>query len=157
MMPRKKPTPKKTPDPWESPPHALNDEALAWWEPVVALLRERGRLPEVMPLSVWLFCQLLDQFFRVTRIINTEGQILDIRDDKGVLKKSIPDPAFTVQSKLFDQLRRLVAELGLETRPGAKTNTQDNPQEDGTAAGDDRQAVLRRALQGFSLDNAGRG
>jgi len=60
--------------------------------------------------------QFLAQFYRVTGFINEEGQIITIRDDKGVVKKTEIAPEAVQQIKLDAQLQRYEKEFGLQSQ-----------------------------------------
>ena len=106
-------------DRWALPQDLAHDDAAAaWWLPVVTELRDRGRLHLLVPFQVAQFCQLLSQWWRATESLRRAGgQVLEIRDDKGQLKRQEIAPEVRLQLQLLGQLRALAKDFGLNEPP----------------------------------------
>lgn len=126
-------------DRWTCPPE-LPPDAAAWWPEIVAELRARGREADALPLHARILAQLLSQYEKATQFINREGMVLEIRNDKGELKRQEPAPEFRIQQQLVDKIVRLAKVLGLEERRD----------ESGEQRADDPRNRLRELLAGIA-------
>lgn len=98
----------------EAPPSSLPDDARHWWAEIVDELRARGRLSDALPIYARLLAQQLVQYQRVTDWLNREGLVLEIRSDKGELKRQEPAPEFRIQQQVLDKILRLAKLLHLD-------------------------------------------
>ena len=65
------------------------------------------------PQHVLLLAQALAQYDRCTQFLNTHGQVMEIRNDKGELKSTVIAPEANLQLKLLDKIRQLLKDVGL--------------------------------------------
>lgn len=97
---------------WD-PPSWLGEGALAEWPGVVAELRRRRVISRATPAAVAAYCQTLVQYQRCTAAVEEHGQVLVIRNDKGVVTKEEVAPEAVLQLRLLDKLRAFWKSLGL--------------------------------------------
>jgi len=134
------------------PPGYLNDDGRELWPLVLADLQLRGRLDAPNTRRAGRYCQLLSQWLRVTRFLNHEGQVTEVRDSKGEVKGTSLAPEFTAQDRLETQISRLEKEFGL-TGPNEKAR-KNSP---GPAAEEsDPLATLRNRLAQLATGQPGR-
>lgn len=100
-------------DRWQTP-ETLPPDAREWFDEIVAELRRQQRLDEVYPLRVQILAQLVAQYQRLTKLLNTDGQILEIRNDKGEVKSVNLSPEFRGQMQLVDKITKAIKELKLD-------------------------------------------
>jgi len=101
------------------PPDWLTKDARPFWDAIVETLEVskefRGESAAAQAAQLFL------QFVRVTDSLNKNGQISEIRDDKGVLRKQEPAPEFRAQMQLVPLIRKLLTELDTATDGETKT------------------------------------
>jgi len=74
----------------------------------------RAKQLEPNPAQLVLLAQAQAQYDRVTKFLNENGQVLEIRNDKGELKANIIAPEVQLQLKLIDKIRSLLKDVGLD-------------------------------------------
>lgn len=94
-------------------PKWLPAEAAEFWNEIVAELPPgagfRHRTAAAMA------AQLMLQYRKATESINEHGQVSEIRDDKGVLRKQEPAPEVRIQMQLVDRIPKLLTQLNAAT------------------------------------------
>jgi P27 family predicted phage terminase small subunit len=98
----------------ETAPETLHHEARPWWTEICDELRQRGRLADALPIYARLLAQQLHQYEKATDFLNGEGMVLEVRNDKGELKRQEPAPEFRIQQASIAQILKLAKLLGLD-------------------------------------------
>lgn len=98
-------------------PVDLPDEVRAWWEVILAQLRETGRLEAAQPIHVRLLAQSLYQYDWITQEINTRATQIDELYSESSVKRQVA-PEIRAQATYLDQIRTLLKDLGLHEVQG---------------------------------------
>lgn len=100
-------------------PGYLDDDGRTLWPLVLADLQSRGRLDAPNTRRAGRYCQLLSQWLRVTRFLNHNGQVVEIRDSKGEVKGQALAPEFNAQDALETKLTKFEKDFGFLDPPKA--------------------------------------
>jgi len=105
---------------WQTPPNWLPEDARPWWPVIVDELRARGQLRRVTPRRAAYLVQAIAQYHRVTSFLNEHGQVSELRNDKGEVRKQEPAPEFKIQHQLLQTIAKLEKAYGIDEEPTAK-------------------------------------
>ncbi|MBM7598480.1 P27 family predicted phage terminase small subunit [Virgibacillus halotolerans] len=102
-----------------TPPTWLSAEAKKIYRQLIKEFEHNDVLKNVDIHSVAMFADAYRDYIEMTEIINRDGMMMEHTNKSGA-SNTIPHPLYTKKKALFDQMQKVMAEIGLTPSARAK-------------------------------------
>lgn len=102
------------------PPDWLNDEAQQEFRRIIKEMKDLDVITNVDVDALAVYCDAYTAYVECTRIIETDGIMITVRDDDGNITAQYPHPLLSKKRQLAEQMKAQATELGLTPSSRAK-------------------------------------